>query len=366
MSTENTRESGPRLRAVLDAPALFEPSVAPRAAGPARLLGSNESPHDPLPEIVAAMADAALYVNRYPDYGGRDLTATLSRVHGVPEDRIVPGAGSIALLQMLFQAVGEPGAEVVYAWRSFELYPVLADLAGVRSVRVPLSDGGHDLGAMAERIGDRTRMVVVCNPNNPTGTVVGHEEFAEFMLRVPSDVLVVLDEAYFEYVRDPGVVSGLVLHRRWPNLVVLRTFSKAYGLAGLRVGYLVGDPAITTRVRRAYLAYSLNTPAQAAAVRALELRERLLDRVEEAVGERTRLRDALRAAGMSVSDSQANFLWLPLGGDSAAFARRCAEDGIAVRVFPDEGVRVSIGARGDNEAFATTCERWMQHPSSDT
>ncbi|MEU2358671.1 histidinol-phosphate transaminase [Streptomyces misionensis] len=364
MSTEDERPSGPRLRPVLDTLRHFEPSVAPCETGPVHLLGSNESPYDPPAEIVAAVAEAALRLNRYPDYGGQRLVSTLSRMHAVSEDRIVVGAGSVALLQMLFQSVGEPGAEVMYAWRSFELYPVLADLAGVHSVRVPLTDGGHDLRTMAELMGDRTRMIIVCNPNNPTGTVVGSAELEEFMLRLPPDVLVVLDEAYFEYVRDPNVVSGLVLHRRWPNLVVMRTFSKAYGLAGVRVGYLVGDPVVTRRLRRACLAYSLNTVAQAAAVTALELHDRLFDRVEETVMERTRVREALVASGLTVADSQANFLWLPLGEESALFGRRCAEDGIAVRVFPNEGVRVSIGDPSDNEAFMAVCKHWRDRSTA--
>jgi histidinol-phosphate aminotransferase len=338
----------------------FEPSIAPPGTGPAYLLGSNESPHDPLPEVMAAVAAAARHLNRYPDYDGRQLVALLSCVHGVAESRIALGAGSVALLQMLFQSAGEPGSEVVYAWRSFELYPVLAELAGIRSVRVPLVDGRHDLPTMAAHVGDRTRMVIVCNPNNPTGTAVDAAELEDMMLRVPRDVLVVLDEAYFEYVRDQQIVSGLQLHRRWPNLVVLRTFSKAYGLAALRVGYMVGHPAVVSRIRRAYLAYSLSSVAQAAAVASLELQRRLLDRVEDVVLERTRAHDTLLAMGLPVARSQANFLWLPLGKNSVSFGQRCGDAGVAVRVFADEGVRVSVGLPAANDAFLAVAQRWIE------
>ncbi|MQY10994.1 putative phenylalanine aminotransferase [Streptomyces sp. RB5] len=346
--------ASPRLRAVLDNIPAYRPTDGVYDAVPARPLSANESPDDPLPELRAAIAAAATGINRYPDPGCAGLTRALARRHHVTEDRVLVGAGSVALLQALFQAVGEPGAEVIYPWRSFELYPVLADLAGVRSV--PVARPG--LASLAERITPDTRLVLVCNPNNPTGAFAGGDELRAFLDRVPPTCLVVLDEAYFEYVRAPGARSGLELLGTRPNLVVTRTFSKAYGLAGLRVGYLVGDPAIVEQLGKVKLAYSVSSVAQHAAITALDLADRLLRRVDATVAERTRLRDALTAGGFTVPDSQANFLWLPLAGRSAEFGRWCTDAGIAVRTFDGEGVRVSVGGGGDNDAFLAAALRW--------
>ncbi|WPB88498.1 histidinol-phosphate transaminase [Streptomyces malaysiensis] len=281
----------PRLRAVLGRLAAYQPTEGVHAAvARTRPLSANESPHGPLPGIVEAIAGAASVVNRYPDPGCGELTRAIARTHGITEDRVVVGAGSVALLQTLLQSVGDPGTEVVYAWRSFELYPTLADLAGLRSVRVPLVDDVHDLPAMADRITDATRLVLICNPNNPTGTVVAGEELRKFLARVPPTCLVALDEAYYEYAREPTASSGLDLCAAHPNLVVLRTFSKAYGLAGLRVGYLVGDPRVVEQLRKACLVYAVNGVAQQAAVAALGLQNQLLRRVDATVAERGRVR----------------------------------------------------------------------------
>jgi histidinol-phosphate aminotransferase len=349
----------PRLRAVFDRLASYRPdrAVVP-VDGHICALGANESPHEVLPEIAAAVLAVAGTVNRYPDFGATELIAEIARANGVPEDRVALGAGSVALLQMALQAIAEPAAEVLYAWRSFELYPVLAELAGVRSVRVPLVNEVHDLPAMAAAITRHTGMIILCNPNNPTGTTFGHAELREFLEQVPPDCLVVLDEAYGEYVRRPGARSGLSLCRDWPNLVVTRTFSKAYGLAGLRVGYLIGDPYVVAQLRKACPPYSLNVVAQAAALAALKARDQLLAQVDETVAERTRVRAALLAAGWDVPSSEANFLWLRLGEASAAFAARCADSGIHVRTFPGEGVRVSVGSPADNDAFVVVALGW--------
>lgn len=355
--------SAPRLRAALDGLASYQPTEGVYgAAAHVRPLSANESPHDPLPGIVAAIAAAGASVHRYPDPGCGELTRAIARTHGIGEDRVLVGAGSVALLQALLQAVGEPGAEVVYAWRSFELYPVLAELAGVRSVAVPLVDAAHDLQAMADRITDDTQLVIVCNPNNPTGTVVGEEELRKFLERVPPTCLVAFDEAYFEYVREPTASSGLAFCDTHPNLVVLRTFSKAYGLAGLRVGYLVGAPHVVRQLSKACLAYAVNAIAQQAAVAALGLEDRLLRRVDATVAERARVREALLARGRHVPDAQGNFLWLGLGDASAGFGRWCAARGIAVRTFAGEGVRVSIGSAEDNDAFLAASADWHGEP----
>ncbi|MGI5216163.1 histidinol-phosphate transaminase [Plantactinospora sp. CA-290183] len=322
--------SAPLLRAVLDDLASYQPTEGVYGgAGPTRPLSANESPLAPLPGILDAITAAGAVINRYPDPGCGELTAALARTHGVDPDRVLVGAGSVAQLQLLFQAVAEPGTEVLYAWRSFELYPVLAELAGVRSVRVPLAGDAHDLPAMAGRITDATRLVIVCNPNNPTGTAVGAEELEAFLDRVPPTCLIALDEAYREYVRKPGAADGRTLCDVYPNVVVLRTFSKAYGLAGLRIGYLLGAPGVVQRLRRASLAYSVNAVAQLAALAALGLEDQLRRRVDATVAERTRVRAALLAEGWRVPDGQGNFLWLPLGADAAEFGSWCAERGIA-------------------------------------
>jgi histidinol-phosphate aminotransferase len=219
-----------------------------------------------------------------------------------------------------------------------------------------------DLPAIAAAVTRNTRMIILCNPNNPTGTAFGRAELRDFLDLVPADCLVVLDEAYGEYVRRPGPASGLRLVRDWPNLAVLRTFSKAYGLAGLRVGYLVGAPYVAAQLRKACLPYSLSAVAQAAARAALKAQDQLLAQVDETVAERTRVRAALLAAGWEVPGSETNFLWLGLGPASAAFARRCAEAGIHVRTFPGEGVRVSVGAPADNDAFLATAVGWKAAP----
>jgi histidinol-phosphate aminotransferase len=354
----------PRLRAALDGLPSYQPTDG--VYGPDRLrpLSANESPHSPLPGIVAAVAAASLGVHRYPDPGCADLTRALARRHAVGQDQVLVGGGSIALLQALLEAVGEPDAEVVYAWRSFELYPTLADLAGVRSVRVPLTGEAHDLGEMAARITDATRLVLICNPNNPTGTVVGGDELHAFLKRVPPACLVALDEAYFEYVHESAALSGLEFCGAYPNLVVLRTFSKAYGLAGLRVGYLVGAADVVTQLRKACLAYSVSGVAQQAAFAALGLEEELLRRVDATVAERGRVRGILLAEGWDVPDAQGNFLWLRLGENAVAFGRWCANAGIAVRVFDGEGVRVSIGSAGDNDDFLSAARDWRMRTTT--
>jgi histidinol-phosphate aminotransferase len=344
----------------LDDLATYQPGPAVRATSVhTHLLEANESPHDPPPGVVEAVAAAVATANRYPDFHGAELIRELATLYRVAEDRIALGAGSVSLLQMLFQAIGEPGAEVVHAWRSFELYPVLADLAGVRARRVPLVNEVHDLRAMADAVSAHTRMVIVCNPNNPTGTVAQRTDFEDFLDRVPPDCVIAVDEAYREYVRDPATPDGLSLCRDRPNVVVLRTFSKAYGIAGLRAGYLIGDPYLVTRLRTACLPFSVSTAAQAAAIAALRAREEVWRRADAVVAERTRMRMALLDNGWEVPASEANFLWLRLDGAATAFGRWCDERGIGVRLFQDEGVRVSVAATESNDAFLAAAATWQ-------
>ncbi|MFC5822366.1 histidinol-phosphate transaminase [Nonomuraea insulae] len=351
----------PRFRQILDTMTAYKPGKAVAAPdGRSYKLSSNESPYDPLPSVVEAIAEGARQVNRYPDPGAVELTEAIAERFGVPAEHIALGAGSVTVAQQLFETVGEPGAEVVYAWRSFEAYPLLADLAGVKSVTVPLAGEDHDLDAMAEAINDRTRMVLVCNPNNPTSTAIRRAELEAFLDRVPEDVLVVLDEAYREYVRDEDVPDGLTLYGDRPNVAVLRTFSKAYGLAGLRVGYVIAPEPVATAVRKTIVPFAVNHLAQIAAIASLKAEDELQERVERVVKERTRVREALIAQGWTVPPTEANFVWLRLGERTPDFAAACAVEGVAVRPFGVEGARVSIGSPEANDAFLAAAGRFRR------
>jgi len=342
----------PRFRPVLDTFPAYKPGKAPVAAsGEPHKLSSNESPYGPLPSVVEVIAEAGGSVNRYPDNGAEALIGALAERFAVPASHVAVGCGSVGVLKQLIEAVSDPGSEVLYAWRSFEAYPTLADLAGATSVRVPLREATHDLAAMAAAITPRTRLVLVCNPNNPTGTVVREQELTEFIDQVPADCLVVLDEAYREYIRDPGVPDGIDLYRDRPNVAVLRTFSKAYGLAGLRVGFLIGQEAVAEAVRKTMLPFTVSSVAQAAAIASLSAENELLERVETVVKERDRVAAALRAEGWTVPDTEANFVWLSLGEHTMRFAESCDAAGIAVRPFAGDGARISIGTSAANDAF---------------
>ena len=344
--------ASPRFRRVLQDLPGYQPGVTTAGPGGRSFkLSSNECPFGPLPSVAKVIADAALGINRYPDNGAELLTAAIAERFGVPAEHVAVGCGSVGVAQQLLEAVGEPGAEVLYAWRSFEAYPILADLAAATSVRVPLRDETHDLPAMADAITSRTRLIFVCNPNNPTGTVVHGRELAAFLDRVPPDCLVVLDEAYREYVRDGSVPDGLNLYRDRPNVAVLRTFSKAYGLAGLRAGFMIAHPPVAQAARKTMLPFTVNSIAQAAAVASLAAEAELLERVEATVKERTRVREALLAAGWAVPPAEANFVWLRLGDATAGFAAACARAGVSVRPFGGEGARVSIGEPEANDLF---------------
>jgi histidinol-phosphate aminotransferase len=353
-------DASPRFRSVLDGFPAYKPGRTPvSATGKAHKLSSNESAFGPLPSVVEVIAEAARSANRYPDNGAVALTEAIAARFGVPDEHVAVGCGSVGVAQQLFEAVGEPGAEVIYAWRSFEAYPVLAALAAAESVRVPLRDETHDLAAMADAITPRTRMIFVCNPNNPTGTVVHAGELTAFLDRVPADCLVVLDEAYHEYVRDAAVPDGMQLYRDRPNVAVLRTFSKAYGLAGLRVGFLVAHPPVAEVIRSTMLAFSVNHIGQMAAIASLAAEDELSERVELTVQERTRVRDELIAGGWTVPPAEGNFVWLRLGERTMEFAAACEAAGISVRPFAGEGARVSIGDPEANDAFLQVAKAWM-------
>ena len=317
------------------------------AAAEAYKLSSNESPFPPLTAIVDAIAGSTF--NRYPDASATVLRTRLAERFGVTLDEVHTGSGSVAILQQLILAAAGPGDEVLYAWRSFEAYPGLVTVAGATSVQVPIrADGSHDLDAMAAAITDRTRVVIVCTPNNPTSAIVTTDEFTAFMAKVPDTVLVLLDEAYAEFVTDPAAVHGLAhdgtsLRDAYPNLVVLRTFSKAYGLAGLRVGYAVGPAYILDAARSTAIPLSVTEPAQRAALAALDNEDELLDRVQTLIERRTEIADALTAQGWQLPVAQGNFVWLPTGEQTAAAGETLESHGIIARVFPPDGIRVSIG-----------------------
>jgi histidinol-phosphate aminotransferase len=352
--SQETMVSGqhPRFRPVMDQFTPYKPGrrVA-RPDGRSFKLASNECPFGPLPSVAQAIADAFSWVNRYPDNAGAALTEAIARRHDVPESHVALGCGSVGVAQQLLAATAEPGGEVLYAWRSFEAYPLLVGLTGAADVRVPLRGEAHHLAAMADAITPRTRVVFICNPNNPTGTVVHRAELTEFLDRVPGDCLVVLDEAYAEYVRDPDVFDGTALYRDRPNLAILRTFSKAYGLAGLRVGFMIAHEPVAAAVRTTMLPFSVNSVAQAAALASLAAEAELLERVDMVVKERARVRDDLLAQGWSVPPSEANFVWLRLGEDTQDFAAACERAGISIRPFAAEGARVSIGDEEANDEF---------------
>jgi histidinol-phosphate aminotransferase len=354
--------ASPRFRPILDEFAPYKPGKPPALGRRSFKLSSNESPYGPLPSVLKVIAEAAGDVNRYPDNGAAELTAAIAARFSVPAAHIALGCGSVGVAQQLLEAVSDPGAEVVYAWRSFEAYPYLSDLAGAVSVRVPLRAQAHDLAAMAAAITSRTRLVFVCNPNNPTGTVVHRDELTRFLDQVPADCLVVLDEAYTQYVRDPDVPDGLTLYRDRPNVAVLRTFSKAYGLAGLRVGFLIGPEPVAAAVRKTMLTFSVNSLAQAAALASLAAEAELLDRVAAVVAERDRVCAELAAQGWTVPPTEANFLWLPLGPDTAEFAEACDDAGVSVRPFAGDGARVSIGDAEANDAFLAVAAAFPRRP----
>ncbi|HZY76209.1 MAG TPA: histidinol-phosphate transaminase [Jatrophihabitantaceae bacterium] len=340
-----------QLRPVLgDLPAYVPGRTVPGAIK----LASNETPYPMLPHVVERVAAFLPVANRYPDSASIELTEVLAAKFGVDPSRVAVGCGSVSLCTQLVQAVADAGDEVVYAWRSFEAYPILTAVSGASSVQVPLREFTHDLPALAGAITDRTRLVFVCNPNNPTGTAVRRDELVEFLRSVPPRVVVALDEAYREFVADPDVPDGTTLLDEHPNVIVLRTFSKAYGLAGLRVGYAIAaDPALTAALRQTQVPFAVTTVAQQAALACLEpeAESQLMSRVASIVEERSRVVAELAALGYDVPPTQANFVWFPLGDATTAWAAACEEQKVIVRAFAGAGARVTISNREENDAF---------------
>lgn len=322
-------------------------------------LASNETVHGPLPSVRAAIARAADAVNRYPDNGYAELRSQLAKHVDFAPEHISVGCGSVSLCQQLVQITVSVGDEVLFGWRSFELYPLQVRVAGATPVQVPLRDETFDLYAMLAAVTDRTRLIFVCNPNNPTSTVVEPAALVSFVEAVPSDILIAIDEAYVEYIRDGMLPDSLGLVRTYPNVVVLRTFSKAYGLAGLRIGYAIGDPDVITALGKVCVPFTATSISQAAAIASLDAADELLARTDAVVAERTRVAGALRDAGFTLPPSQANFVWLPLAERTPDFVEQAADARIVVRPYGTDGVRVTIGAPEENNALLQFAKGWI-------
>ncbi|MDO8732875.1 MAG: histidinol-phosphate transaminase [Actinomycetota bacterium] len=356
-------DPGPRLRAVLgQIPSYKAGQPAPVHQGvTSHKLSSNENPFPPLTAVLAAAREAAGSMQSYPDFASSELIAALSVRFEVPQSHLAVATGSVALTQQLVNITSEPGDSVVFAWRSFESYPIVTMIGGASPVQVPLdSNDRHDLNAMLAAVDGSTRLIFVCNPNNPTGTAVGRDELEKFVNAVPSDVLIVIDEAYREFVNPGRIPDGIDLYRDRSNVAVLRTFSKAYGLAGLRVGFCIAHEPVAEALRKVQIPFGVSSVAQAAAIAALGAEDEALERVHLLVVERERIEIGLRSAGFSPSESEANFIWLRLGEQTSDFAQACESVGLAVRPFAGEGVRVSVGLPEANARFIETALQWRR------
>lgn len=335
-------------------------------------LSSNENPLGPVPEVARVLAEFDA-VHRYPDPLSTALRTALAGQLGVDAEDIVTGAGSLGALNQIiktFAGVNADGVqdEVIYAWRSFEAYPILVGIMGARSVQVPnLPNGAHDLDAMAAAVTDRTRLILVCTPNNPTGPAVTESQIRSFLAKVPATVPVVIDEAYFEFCAASSIpegeeppLNGLDIYRDYPNVIILRTFSKAQGLAGLRVGYSISHPQITRHLRVAATPFAVSALAERAAVASIEHQEAVMERVSHIVAERERVTARLRELGYEFPSTYANFVWLPLGERTGDFVDLMNRNALSVRAFGSEGVRVSIGEVEANDRFLSLCELFAQ------
>ncbi|WP_197725435.1 histidinol-phosphate transaminase [Actinoplanes sp. OR16] len=321
-------------------------TAAPAPTADALLLASNESPYDPLPSVRQAVVEGSARLHRYPEMHSGELRAALAAGLHVGAEQIVAGTGSVGVLQQIVTAFAQHGDEVVYPWRSFEAYPILIGACGATAVPVPLTGAGEiDLAAMANAIGGSTKIVLLCLPNNPTGTLPPAEAVAGFVAAVPRHVLVVIDEAYLEF---SGAGSLCLL--RHGNVVVVRTFSKAYGLAGLRIGYAVTTVPIADALRQVFLPFGVTALAQSAALASLRAQDELDARVAAVIAERDRVHTRLCGHGWRVPRSHANFVWLAEPDRAARIGERLRANGVLARVFPGEGVRLTIGTPAMNDS----------------
>jgi histidinol-phosphate aminotransferase len=315
-------------------------------------LASNECPLPPFPEVVEAIADGGAAVNRYPDNDCTELRAEVAEHLSVAPESLLFGTGSASLMLIAALALGGPGRSIAYAWPSFGLYRIAARISHSREVEVPLAaDHRLDLHALAAAIRPDTSLVYLCNPNNPTGTHVPAAAVAEFVATVPDDIMIIVDEAYYEYVRAADFGTALPLAMERPNVFVARTFSKVYGLAGLRVGYLVGDPDAIGELRRVQVPFSVNSLAQVAAIETLRHPERLEERVQRNADAMKQFTEELTERGYEFTDSQTNFVYLHPGDRRDAFLDAMARNGIVLRPFGRGWMRVTMGTEGENARF---------------
>jgi histidinol-phosphate aminotransferase len=329
----------------------------------AALLASNESPYGLLPAVAARIGELTAGVSRYPDMSSTRLIDAIATHHAVDPARVAVGAGSVEVVGQIAAATVDADDEVVFGWRAFEAYPIITAVVGGRAVLVPLRDHIHDVDAMVAAISERTRLVLICNPNNPTGTAVGREELLRLADGVPDSVTLVVDEAYREYVDPDLVPDALELLADRSNVVVTRTFSKAYALAGLRVGYAIASAELSAAARKCQVPFSVSGLAQECAMAALSDTEEVARRAELTVADRGRVENSLRDMGFETPRSQANFVWLPLGESTARFAEHCLDHGVVVRPFAGEGVRVTIGLDTENDRFLEAARTWCtKHP----
>ena len=318
-------------------------------------LASNENPAEPIDPIVAAVCDAVHGLNRYADHRATAVRQAMADQLGVDVSNVTVGNGSVGLLQQVALTYLDPGDEALYPWRSFEVYPVYTSLADAVAVTVPLApDLGYDIDGLVGAITPRTKVVLLATPNNPTGIAMTTKEIATIAEAAGDGVIVVVDEAYREFL-DPGFGDPVRdLLPRYPNVLVTRTMSKAHGLAGLRLGYAIGHPDVVADLDKTLHPFAVNALAQAAALAAIEHDHLIRERVQAILAERARVEIELRAAGWTFPNHQANFVWLTLGARTDEVTLALEQRGVVVRPFSGEGIRVTIGTPEENDRFLTT------------
>lgn len=315
-------------------------------------LSSNENPYPPLDSVLEVVREQAATLSLYPDMSAHVLTERIAQRWDVQPEQIAVGAGSVEVAAQLINASAGEGDEVMFAWRSFEAYPILVQVAGATPVPVPLTDDDrHDLDAMLAAITDRTRLIFICTPNNPTGAVVSRSELERFLDQVPSDVLVVVDEAYGHFDDSADSADGVEFSRRYENVAVLHTFSKAYGLAGLRIGYAIAPARVAANLKRVAVPFGVSALAQAAAVASLDAEDELQARIDVIRTERGRVLAALRERDWQVFDSFGNFVWLRTGASTTDVDAILREHGVVARAFAGDGIRVTVGSADMNDRF---------------
>ena len=330
-------------------------------------LAGNENPYPPVPAVAEAVAKEIESANLYRDHRASALRAAIADQVGIDADRVTVGAGSIAIIYQLAVAYLDPGDEVLTPWISFEAFPVIAQTMGAALVEVPIVEHAYDLDAVADAVGEQTRMITLANPNNPTGTAVSTGQIRKLLDRVPDDVVVLVDEAYREFM-DPALgdpadpADGLLADHA--NVIVTRTFSKAYSLAGVRVGYAMADPEIIAAVDQCLIPFNVNGPAQAAALAALEARDQIRPRLAALTAERERVTAALRDRGWAVPDSQANFVFLPAGDRTDDICVGLERRGVVTRPFTGWGLRVTVSLPAHNDRFLAALDEAAPEPVS--